>query len=277
MIKDIVFSDSPDFSQVDFPFAEFRHVDSCAEIAADLGLRRSFAIVTADPDKFRGIHSNSVVDIRNIRRESVIKSVNWVLSDFGKDRPMTDNTWFTSDQHFWHKNIIRYCSRPWNSGKDADGNLVISDEDVVRMNEALIMGWNSVVGKDDIVWMLGDFAFGDKSRIPEIVSRLNGRINLVLGNHDMQKIGFYYDAGFNRVYDKPVILNRFIMLSHTPFEFVPDGFVNIFGHVHSNSIYQTWSRNGVCACVERHEYKPVSWKDIRLKMAELRPDDFGIG
>lgn len=50
--------------------------------------------------------------------------------------------WFTSDTHFGHKNILRFCKRPWNT--------------VEEMDEGLIQNWNKVVGKDDIVFHLGD-------------------------------------------------------------------------------------------------------------------------
>lgn len=70
--------------------------------------------------------------------------------------------WFTSDLHFGHKNIIRFCDRPWNS--------------VEEMDEALINNWNSVVGDDDIVFDLGDFAFASNGRWKELLQRLKGDI-----------------------------------------------------------------------------------------------------
>lgn len=68
--------------------------------------------------------------------------------------------WFTSDQHFYHKNVIRYCNRPFKS--------------LEEMHETLIQNWNKVVGPTDIVYILGDFAFCGVARMKEIVSRLNG-------------------------------------------------------------------------------------------------------
>ena len=52
---------------------------------------------------------------------------------------------FTSDTHFWHVNIIKYCNRPF--------------ETIEEMNETIIEKWNSKISKDDIVFNLGDFAF----------------------------------------------------------------------------------------------------------------------
>jgi calcineurin-like phosphoesterase family protein len=81
--------------------------------------------------------------------------------------------WLTSDTHFFHVNIIKYCNRPW--------------ADVDQMTEGLIKNWNSVVGRDDEVYHLGDFAMGGKRRaedLARVLGRLNGRIHLVRGNHD---------------------------------------------------------------------------------------------
>jgi calcineurin-like phosphoesterase family protein len=54
--------------------------------------------------------------------------------------------YFTADLHFWHKNVIEYCNRPW--------------QDVPSMNEGLINNWNEVVHAGDTVYILGDFSFG---------------------------------------------------------------------------------------------------------------------
>lgn len=76
---------------------------------------------------------------------------------------------FTSDLHFGHQNIIRFCNRPWKT----------TDE----MEEALIENWNSVVTDDDIVFDLGDFAFAPNSKWKEILGELNGQHHLIVGNH----------------------------------------------------------------------------------------------
>lgn len=79
-------------------------------------------------------------------------------------------TWFTSDTHYGHKNIIEYCNRPYDS--------------VEHMNESLVAAHNNVVKETDTVYFLGDFCFGGYQ---SIVEQLNGKKILILGNHD-QKI-----------------------------------------------------------------------------------------
>jgi len=60
--------------------------------------------------------------------------------------------------------------------------------DTLRMNETLINNWNSVVGKNDLVYHLGDLAFASANKIREIVERLNGNIHLIPGNHEKWKV-----------------------------------------------------------------------------------------
>ena len=86
-----------------------------------------------------------------------------------------DRIFFTADTHWGHRNIIRYCQRPF--------------ADVDEMNEALITNWNSTIGKDDIVFHLGDFAMGGSAEWCRLLERLNGRIYLILGNHEDHREG----------------------------------------------------------------------------------------
>lgn len=80
------------------------------------------------------------------------------------------SVFFTSDTHFGHNNIIRYCDRPF---ADAD-----------EMDEALVANWNAAVKPTDTVWHLGDVALCSVSRLREILDCLNGNIHLVIGNHE---------------------------------------------------------------------------------------------
>ena len=77
--------------------------------------------------------------------------------------------YFTSDPHYWHANVIKYCSRPYAS--------------VEEMNEKLVGNWNHIVRPDDTVYCLGDFSLAWRS--VELYShRLMGKKYLVPGNHD---------------------------------------------------------------------------------------------
>ena len=165
-------------------------------------------------------------------------------------------TFIISDTHFGHENIISYCSRPFVT--------------VEEMDRQLIQKWNSVVSKNDIVYHLGDFALGSIHKVAEYRSKLNGKIFLITGNHDGYSIKKYYEAGFDKVYDKPIIYQDFFILSHTPM-FITENmpYANIFGHVHNNPQYSDYSSNSACVCVERTEYKPIEAEYVCSKIKSL--------
>ena len=81
--------------------------------------------------------------------------------------------YFTSDLHFYHKNIIKY-SPAFRNYENAD-----------EMNEKLIALWNSVVTPEDTVYDLGDISMAaNTKKIVEAAKRLNGKHFLIIGNHD---------------------------------------------------------------------------------------------
>ena len=99
-----------------------------------------------------------------------------------------NKVFFTSDTHFSHKNIIRYCDRPFAS--------------VEEMNKGIITMWNETVPKDGIVFHMGDVCFGGNARWEEMLSQLNGTIYLIRGNHDMEHPPQHLFGG---VYDQLMI------------------------------------------------------------------------
>lgn len=132
----------------------------------------------------------------------------------------------TSDTHFGHTNIIRYCSRPFANSTD--------------MDEWLINRWNSRVTTDDVVYHLGDFVFGKPERI---LSRLNGKIYLVPGNHDKQMRRLWNDpflgpCGFTMLspIEEIVVEEQRFVLCHFPladWEGSKDGTIHLHGHRHT--------------------------------------------
>lgn len=162
-----------------------------------------------------------------------------------------NKVWLISDTHFHHRNILKYEaeSRPF---KDRD-----------EMDNALIQRWNERVMPEDTVFHLGDFAFGGSTFIKGALRRLNGHKFLVMGNHDRGRTSeFWLDAGFERVFDRPIVLDKRFVLSHEPLDEIPPGFINIYGHVHSKGA-ETFLPDRFCVCVERHGCRPVEWNYIR--------------
>ena len=78
-------------------------------------------------------------------------------------------TYYTSDLHFGHKNIIKLCNRPFNT--------------IEEMDETLIANWNKKVHKNDVVYILGDVVW-KKKLVPYYMDRLKGKKILIAGNHD---------------------------------------------------------------------------------------------
>lgn len=93
---------------------------------------------------------------------------------------MGANIFFTSDTHFYHEQDFLYAPRGFKSTEE--------------MNEAIIQRWNSVVNPGDVVYHLGDVVMGHYD--PNIISRLNGTIFLIRGNHDTDnKLRAIYETG----------------------------------------------------------------------------------
>ena len=112
----------------------------------------------------------------------------------------------TSDNHWFHKNIIKYEKRPF--------------ADVEHMNRFMINRWNEAVGKNDLVIHLGDISAGvgeNKEKLKnKILKSLNGTKILLRGNHDHYPDSWYIEAGFSAVCDYLEIGQYF--LSHYPLE-----------------------------------------------------------
>ena len=168
-------------------------------------------------------------------------------------------TFFTSDIHFWHKNIIDFCKRPFGS--------------VEHMNEQLIKNHNMIVGKQDHVWYLGDLSFGTYDQTAECLDQLNGIKHLIVGNHDRKGRA---EKLFNRDWEKWFVEkhdylrlkigeHRFAVC-HFPFASWERGYINLHGHLHSLAGYKNkWRQYDVG--VDANNYAPVHIADV-IKRAE---------
>ena len=163
------------------------------------------------------------------------------------------------DTHFFHRNIIAYCNRPF--------------ADVADMNRKLIENWNKVVRAEDKVIVVGDFALSGKDNIINVGNQLNGRKTLILGNHDGASLKTYFEAGFEIVSPYSIVLDEFLIVSHYP-QFVPNQgvFGNIFAHVHDLNEYKDYTARTFCVSAERINYTPIDLEEIKAKMESV---DFG--
>lgn len=178
--------------------------------------------------------------------------------------PNERRIWFTSDLHFSHKNIIKFCNRPF--------------KDIEEMNKALIDNWNSVVGEDDIVFNLGDFSYASKKEYMEILCRLKGIHYLIRGNHDRSRNpGIDILKLFYRVEDQMILsIDGYnVILNHYPLLCYGGAYrtntINLFGHVHSgpNATGKDISRLDMLfptqydVGVDNNNYTPVSWERVK--------------
>lgn len=153
-------------------------------------------------------------------------------------------TFVVGDTHFYDENILHFCDRPFKT--------------VEEMNNYMVFRWNELVSSEDTVIVNGDFACGTEEELVEVGKCLKGKKVLVRGNHDTMPDEVYYAAGFDKVYDYPILVNEFFLVSHEPLFVQRNGvFANVFAHVHDHPAYVTASSRSYCTSVERNGYVPV--------------------
>lgn len=176
-----------------------------------------------------------------------------------------DKVWFTSDLHFWHKNICKYCNRPF--------------ETMEEMNQALINNWNSVVKEDDTVFVLGDMGFCGYDKLEPLMSQLNGKKYLIQGNHDSDKIVFrLYEAniieGYYKMHEVTIIgdeecPDQQLTLCHFPMIDWPNkerGAWMVHGHQHQLPETPSCSVMHWDVGVDKNNLKPVSFEQLKINI-----------
>ena len=138
---------------------------------------------------------------------------------------------FTSDTHFGHQNILRFCNRPWAT--------------IAEHDQALIQNWNDTVPEDAVVFHLGDFCYkgGGFPTIQHLIGLLHGQIILIRGNHDpdtrklqnLRKLQQLFDGVFDQLQIE--VDGQRILMNHYPLLTWPHAYGQhptwqLFGHVH---------------------------------------------
>lgn len=205
------------------------------------------------------------------------------------------NIWFTSDTHYWHKNIT-YGVSDWPDKERTTRRFDTTQE----MSQHLVSQINKYVGEDDILFHLGDWSFGGIDNIWNFRKQLKCKnIYLIEGNHDTHIKSdkllpncHYQDVDNNEIilldgYDdnypasakqlfKEVhkyleieIDNKMICMMHYPIEEWNDRFkksIHLFGHVHGRIPIGDKPRLDVGidnAYILFNEYRPFSWSGIK--------------
>lgn len=187
--------------------------------------------------------------------------------------------WFSSDLHFGHRRISELAGRPFS--------------EVQEMNETFIAQWNELVKPDEEAFILGDIALGPIMESLENVSRLNGRLHMLEGNHDRNFAGakrsrgllpeewnqVYLDAGFTSVAPSGTITidGQKFNMSHFPYEgdshdedrwsehrLKDEGVPLLHGHTHSSEKISFSSKGTlqVHVGIDANFYRPISEEEV---------------
>ena len=139
--------------------------------------------------------------------------------------------WITSDLHFCHSRDFLWKPRGFNSEWE--------------MNEAIIKNWNSVVGSEDDVYVLGDLMLNNNEEGLHCLKQLKGKIHIIRGNHDTEARIPLYKSCYNVVElceGKYLNYNNYhFYLSHYPClcsnydddKPLKAKMINLCGHVHT--------------------------------------------
>lgn len=132
-----------------------------------------------------------------------------------------DKIYFTSDLHFGHDREFIWKPRGFSS--------------IDEMNEAYVERWNSTLGNDDDIYVLGDLMLGSADNI-KYLERLNGKIHIVLGNHDTDSRAKLYKELPNVV----EIAEVGIRLKYKGYHFIMTHYPMLTGNLEKESLKQMW-------------------------------------
>jgi calcineurin-like phosphoesterase family protein len=161
---------------------------------------------------------------------------------------------FTSDTHFSDDRFNLFY-RPFKT--------------VQEQEDYIVEKWNSVVGPEDEVYHVGDFATTDEGL--EVVKRLNGKITLIRGNYDDPRPAEKLMELFDDVCTAMDIWiggdeGEYVKLNHYP-EKAEVGMFNIVGHIHGLWKVQ---RNMINVSTDAWHFTPVSEDQIVFAMTAIR-------
>lgn len=172
--------------------------------------------------------------------------------------------WFTSDTHFGHANIIKYCNRPFKT--------------LEQMDSTLVQNWNARVKSEDIVFHLGDFCFknspggktgeGGQNKATFFETMLTGKMILLHGNHD-------HNNSAKTIIESMTIKHggKTIFMQHRP-DRLPNFFMEkidliLCGHVHEKWEYREHKHIPVINVgVDVFKFYPVDISEIIERLAK---------
>lgn len=168
-------------------------------------------------------------------------------------------TWFTSDWHLFHENIIQHCHRPFKNHE--------------AMNKVLVDRYCAAVQAEDTVYFLGDLTMRGPKQIDgirKLIAKLPGKKHFLLGNHDRLKVDSYLRMGFLSVHTSLDVRHGGVdyHLVHDPKNALPGTRYLICGHVHDNWKFRVEPYPTVNIGVDVWEFSPVRFGDVALVMTQ---------
>jgi len=166
--------------------------------------------------------------------------------------------WFTSDEHYFHENILKFCSRPFKN--------------LEEMQHELIKRHNEVVKDDDITIHAGDFLWKhNKVTADRIIQQLNGRHIFLRGSHDkwLKDDPSINDIWQQKLDDIYVVVCHYQMFNWPRSHY---GSWQLFGHSHFHNKYIGKQHN---ICVDMNNFYPVSLVQIK-EIMKTRNDNSNL-
>jgi len=177
------------------------------------------------------------------------------------------NTWFSSDQHWGHNNVIRFDNE---TGQKLFGKDLRPYSSVEEMDEDMILKWNSVVNPGDAVYHLGDIFFKkDQQEAIAILKRLNGNISICFGNHDKIARSISYKFYWSGEVKEISVKGQKIFLSHYAHKVWNGshrGNWHLHGHSHLSLTDDPYSLSFDVGCMG-NDMLPYSFEQVRRKMS----------
>lgn len=170
--------------------------------------------------------------------------------------------YLTSDLHLGHKRILEFCPESRKC------------ETIEAHDELIIKNWNEQVKSTDTVYLLGDVSWHQHDKTVEILNRLPGHKNLILGNHDRNITGDAYKKIFTdiRHYREVKIDGIDVILCHYPiarWNKCHYGSIHLFGHEHGNFVNDGKSMDVGIDTRPNGDMKLWSWEEVHEKLKDI--------
>lgn len=141
------------------------------------------------------------------------------------------NTFITSDIHFSHKNIPKFC--PWSRGE--------FEGDIEAMDRFIIKTWNRMISPGDQVYIIGDVFFCNYGKAIQLLGALNGKLTLVYGNHDKvirknPELQNMFSGGLHEYLEVRYNGHMIVMFHYPILEWnkMHHGSIHFYGHLHGS-------------------------------------------